>query len=198
MKKLFAFLIVILVLSSCAPPIQTAEVRSNTSTPADVNPSLPTNPPAPTNPPSPTEPPAPTNTAQPVTTNPDLGTLAFGYNLELLLTYDENKWEDIDYSGSFDAIILHGASDCTMHQNFGRGAPEWWQRVTTQESIDGYIFRVEQWTDTQTNQIVLVTYNIDEKDITIAIEPGSDPDACMEAAKEVIDFSVMNDFGPIN
>ncbi len=135
------------------------------------------------------------STSDPLIPSPELDTIAFGYNFELKLTYDKNTWESVDYSGSFKAIKLIDVPDCSMHQNFGRGAPEWWQRMTKQELIGDYDFRVEQWTDTQANQVVLVTYNIDDKNISIAIEPGSEPDVCMEAAREVINYSVLNYFG---
>lgn len=128
---------------------------------------------------------------------PDLDTISFGYNLELKLSYDQNKWESVEYSGSFEAITLNAVPDCSMHQNFGRGAPEWWQRTNTEETFGTYDFRVVTWTDTNTNQIVLVTYSIDDKGIEIGIDPGSEPDACLDAAREVINYSVLNDFGPI-
>lgn len=125
----------------------------------------------------------------------DLATLAFGYNLEYLLTYDKNSWKIMNLPNGFEIIKLINASDCSMQQNLGRGAPEWWQRKVTQEAIGPYDFRVETWTDTNTNQIVFVTYNIDDKNISISIEPGSEPSACLEAAREVINYSVLNDFG---
>ena len=191
MKIHFALLIISAVLSSCSPSVI-------------YEPILPTDAPTATNAPRPTDVTRPTNTTrptitpEPVTVGSDLDTIAFGYDLELFLSYDKNTWESVDNSGAFKAIRLINAPDCSMSQNFGRGAPEWWERVTTQELIGDYDFRVEQWTDTQTNQVVLVTYNIDKKDISIAIEPGSDPSACMDAAWEVIVTSVMNNFGQFN
>ncbi len=133
----------------------------------------------------------------PIAPKTDLATLAFGYNQEHLLTYDKNTWNAADLSSGFKAIELIHSIGCSMHQNLGRGAPEWWQRTITHQAIGSYDFRVETWTDTNTYQIVLVTYNIDEKNIEIAIEPGSDPETCLEAAALVIKDSVKNDFGPI-
>lgn len=136
-------------------------------------------------------------TSDQVNPSEDLDTLAFGYNLELMLTFNKKIWESMDWTSGFKSIELINSSGCSMHQNLGMGAPEWWQRTITQETIGSYGFRVEQWTDTNTNQIVLVTYNIDDKNISFAIEPGAKPEDCLEAAKQVLRDSVNNDFGPI-
>lgn len=125
-----------------------------------------------------------------------LATIAFGYSFELMLTFDENNWKSADLSNGYQAIELINASDCIMHQNFGMGAPDWWERDITQETIGKYVFRVEKWTDKNTNKIELLTYNIDELNLYIGIEPGATQSTCIEAAKEVINYSVEYNFGP--
>jgi len=132
----------------------------------------------------------------PIALQPTLATFAFGYNLEFMLTYDKNSWKT-GKEGNFNTLELIYPSDCVISHNKGMGAPEWWERNISQETIGLYIFRVEQWTDVNTNKVVLVTYNIDEKNLSLAIKSGSNTNNCLDAARQVLDYSVKNDFGPI-
>ena len=135
----------------------------------------------------------------------ELSTFAFGYNLELLLTYDSNTWtkklwgkslNTIDWPReAFDALEVLELNDlpgCTVHHSIGMGPPQTWTRSISQETIGSYNFRVEQWTDTNTNRIILVTYNVDEKNLYVAIEPGSETNSCFDIKKQRSEFVILN------
>ncbi len=106
MKYLFALIIILALLSSCAPTqeqiekaiqeTQAEEVRLYTSTPADTNTPLPTDTPAATNTPKPTNTRRPTHTRTSTNTpKPRLGTFSnpfpFKTGAQMTLTTDEGE-----------------------------------------------------------------------------------------------------------
>ncbi len=189
MKKIFLVFsfIVVFILSACAvqevqPPVfveptqvivlpEAAPVQQNT---AAIIPATPDNP------------------------SSELASIQVGriYS-SFMLTYDVNIWNPVAHSNGVNNLERINATDCTLGENAGMGAPETWTRDTSQESIGTYDFRVEKWTDTATGNIVLITYNSDSNNLFIAIIPGSDTATCMDAAREVIEYSASNAFGPI-
>jgi hypothetical protein len=116
-----------------------------------------------------------------------------------ILTYDRNSWNatanlaitDLPYK-----LESKNIAECTISQNLGMGVPETWERKTTQETFGTYSFKVEQWTDTSIGQIVLVVYFYQDT-MEIAIRTRSDANACLTAAKLVLQYSAENHFGPI-
>jgi len=114
-----------------------------------------------------------------------------------MLTYDVSIWNPVANSYGANNLELINDTECILGEVEGRGAPETWTRSTSQESIGTYDFRVEQWTDTGTGNVVLITYNSDSNNLFIAIIPGSDAATCINAAREVIEYSAANAFGPI-
>jgi len=74
-------------------------------------------------------------TSDQVNPSEDLASFAVWNTDDLLLTYDKNSWNIKEYPNGLKALDLINSPDCSIHQNLGRGAPEWWQRTITQETI---------------------------------------------------------------
>lgn len=111
MKNFFALIIILAILSSCAPTqeqiekaileTQTEEVRLYTSTPADTNTPLPTDTPVATNTPKPTSTRRPTNTPRPT-----LGTFSnpFPFGAEALMTLTD-EGQKVSFNLKVEEII---------------------------------------------------------------------------------------------
>jgi hypothetical protein len=116
-----------------------------------------------------------------------------------MLTYDINSWNATTNLAIPDhpyQLESKNIAECTVSQNLGMGAPETWERRTSQETIGTYVFEVDQWTDTTNGEIVLVVFHY-QNTMEIAIRTRSDSQACLTAARLVLKYSAENHFGPI-
>jgi hypothetical protein len=114
------------------------------------------------------------------------------------LYYNGEIWNPVEYSNGIKQLALINSTDCIIGESEGMGAPESWKSDVTQEQIGNYVFRVEQWTDTNTKKIRLISFNNNENNFFISIIPGDNPDLCIDRARSVITNSADNGFSSTN
>ena len=113
-----------------------------------------------------------------------------------MLTYDVNLWNPTGEPGHPYQLELKSVpNNCIIFQNEGMGVPETWKRIISQEKIGSYDFRVEQWTDTSSGNIILTVFFYQDR-MEIAVISRSDPATCLDAARVVLKYSAENSFGP--
>jgi hypothetical protein len=138
-------------------------------------------------------------TVQPVYARAQIGTY-----LTIWVTYDPAIWNAAQWvegtnqaNEPIQALFHKTAAGCSLHDNLGHGVPPSWSWATYTRDIGGVIFQIDQWTETTTNNPVLVIYQYPSGDQTntskrLELEPGTAPYDCINAADGVIGLSLTD------
>jgi hypothetical protein len=140
--------------------------------------------------------------ASETTIAPDALLVQIGHFNSLNLRYDANEWEAFNEfqdqrqnskGEPVNSLRHRSIPGCILHDNLGRGAPPSWELQDTNRAIGSLEYRVEAWTDTETQKPVLTVYQYP------AAEPGTgtrielvidqDPEKCIQSAEEVLSLS---------
>jgi hypothetical protein len=120
------------------------------------------------------------------------------------VTFDPAVWNAVQWidgvnqsNEHVEQLVHKTLTECSLHDNLGHGAPETWSFGKYTREIGQVIFQIEQWTDTTTNNPVLVIYQYPADEYTsttkrIELETGSGPYDCINAADEVIGLSLTD------
>jgi len=135
---------------------------------------------------------------QPVYARAQIGTYQ-----SLWVTYDPGVWNAVP--SSFTGVNQNNEAvqeldhatiaECSLHDNLGHGVPESWSYAGFTREIGGVVFSIDQWTDVNTNNPVLVVYQYPAGEMTdtsrrLELETGAQPYDCIAAADEVIGLSI--------
>ncbi len=120
----------------------------------------------------------------------------FAYDA-FVLTFDSALWavseihEDwLDYK----TLSLISDPGCVFYENIPRGVPATnFELTITEYHVEGFYVSLAQWVD-DVEEWHYAILNFDEINISIALEPGSDPTRCFDAAWMVIQNSAGNGF----
>ena len=127
-----------------------------------------------------------------------------GTYLSIWVTYDPTVWNAVQWvdgvnqsNEPIQALVHKTAPDCSLHDNLGHGVPTTWSFATYTRDIGGVVFQIDQWTETTTNNPVLVIYQYPAGEQTntskrLELEPGSTPYDCISAADVVIGLSLTD------
>jgi hypothetical protein len=138
-------------------------------------------------------------TIQPVYARAQIGTYR-----SIWVTYDPAVWNAAKWvdganqsNEEIQALFHKTAPGCSLHDNLGHGVPTTWTWATYTRDIGGVIFQIDQWTETTTNNPVLVIYQYPSGQPTdtskrLELEPGSAPYDCINAADAVIGLSLTD------
>lgn len=136
---------------------------------------------------------------QPVYARAQIGTYR-----SIWVTYDPAVWNAAKWvdgtnqsNEEIQALFHKTAPGCSLHDNLGHGVPTTWTWATYTRDISGVIFQIDQWTETSTNNPVLVIYQYPSGQQTdtakrLELEPGSAPYDCINAADAVIGLSLVD------
>jgi hypothetical protein len=116
------------------------------------------------------------------------------------LTFNPMVWQaDLAVSASDSPVgeeiyVLHHKNyGCSLQDNLGFGPPASWEFRTYEKQIGDHTYLVEEWTDTNTGDPVLVVYAYPAtlSDIFLRVELSIDdhPDECIRDAETVIKLS---------
>jgi len=138
-------------------------------------------------------------TAQPVYARAQIGSYRSSW-----VTYDPAFWNAAKWvdgtnqvNEEIQALFHKTAPNCSLHDNLGHGVPTSWTWATFTRDIGGAIFQIDQWTETTTNNPVLVIYQYPAGQQTdtskrLELETGSAPYDCINAADVVIGLSLAD------
>lgn len=133
----------------------------------------------------------------------EVSIIQIGIYDSVYLQYDPKLWDAITETAAEGFINRDGDSvealrniaipDCIIHDNQGMGAPSHWRRQDTRETIGNLDYRVEEWTDLNTDQVILVVYQYPYGEsgygIRIEAKPGLDPRKCILDVEDVLILS---------
>jgi hypothetical protein len=145
----------------------------------------------------------PTMTVEATLDQPVYARAQVGTYLSIWVTYDPGVWNAAPsiYTGvnqsneTVQQLVHNSIAGCTLHDNLGHGVPESWSWAGFTREIGQVVFKIDQWTDVNTNKPVLVIYQYPAGEPTnttrrIELETGALPFDCIAAGDGVIALSI--------
>lgn len=132
----------------------------------------------------------------------DSALVQIGYFHSIYLRYDTSVWEKVNRSPDqlqndkgepVEALQHREIAGCVLHDNLGRGAPPSWERLISKRVIGSLEYQVEFWTDTETQEPVLVVYQYpvgeSGNDTRIELVVDQEPEDCIKSAEDILALS---------
>jgi hypothetical protein len=140
---------------------------------------------------------------EPTLNQPVYARAQIGTYLSVWVTYDPVIWNAVTWTVSSTNLdnepvqqLVHlTIPNCSLHDNLGHGVPTYWSWAGSTREIGQVVFQIEQWTDINTNNPVLVVYQYPAGEMTtttrrLELETDSLPYNCIAAADMVIALSI--------